>query len=439
MRLKKVTAAIASLFLSAQLVFAQNVTTSVTETTNSVEKAKTVEESANKATTNSVNIDNFNNNINAEAYVVIDSTTGEKIMGKNENKVMYPASLTKIVTSLLLLESGKLDDMFLVSKEASQIGEASIYVQEGEKLSGKDLLYAMMLQSANDSCFVVAEGVSGNAENFYSLMTQRAKEIGATSSNFTSANGLHEPDHVTTAMDLALITKEALKYDEFREVMGQKKHTLTRDNDKGMKSITNKNRMLFPEKPEYNQYAIGGKTAYTTPAGNCLMEVAKKDDMEIIVITMKSKTIYPDTNKIINFAFDNFVSKPIVEDGEFVQEYKGKFLNLYTEEGVGYIAPKEGTSTNTKTASELIMNQKLTEIKAGDKVGIIKTYINDKEYRTIDVFAKEDYTFITGVSFRFIKNIIAFILSLVAIKIGINIYKMRKAKTRGYLKNSRFY
>lgn len=434
MRFKKITATIASLLLSTQMVFAQNgINNEVNNSSVEVLASENIE------TNNDVNIDDFNNSINAEAYVVIDSTTGEKIMGKNEDKVMYPASLTKIVTSLLLLESGKIDDMFLVSKEASQIGEASIYVQEGEKLSGKDLLYAMMLQSANDSCFVVAEGVSGDAKTFYSLMTQRAHELGATSSNFTSANGLHEPDHVTTAMDLALITKEALKYDVFREVMGQKTHTLTRDNDKGMKSITNKNRMLFPEKPEYNKYAIGGKTAYTTPAGNCLMEVAKKDDMEIIVITMKSTTIYPDTNKIINFAFDNFISKPIVEDGEFVHEYKGKFMNLYTEEGIGYIAPKGQVQDNTKTSSEVIMMNGLTDVKKGDKVGVIKAYINDKEYKTIDIYSKEDYTFVTGVSFRFIKNIIAFVLSLIAIKIGINIYKMRKAKTRGYLKNSKFY
>lgn len=434
MKCKKITAVIASLILSTQLLFTN------AETNNEVDNnSVNIELNENIELSNSINIDEFNKSINAEAYVVIDSTTGEKIMGKNEDKVMYPASLTKIVTSLLLVESGKLDDMFTVSKEAASIGEASIYVQEGEQISGKDLLYAMMLQSANDSCYVVAEGVSGTAENFYALMTQRAKELGATSSNFTSANGLHEPDHVTTAMDLALITKEALKYDAFREVMGAKSYTLTRTTDKGLREITNKNRMLFSHKPEYNEYAIGGKTAYTTPAGNCLMEIAKKDDMEIIVVTLKSNTIYPDTNKIINFAFDNFTSIPIVEKGEFVQEYNGAFMNLYTNESVGYIAPITEESKNAKVSSEIVMYDNLTEVKKDDKVGVIKTYLNGKEYETIDIYSQEDYSFVTGVSFRFFRNIIVFALCLIIIKICINVYKMRKAKTKGYLKHSKFY
>lgn len=434
MKCKKITAVIASLILSTQFLFTN------AETNNEVDNnLVNIESNENIELSNSINIDEFNKSINAEAYVVIDSTTGKKIMGKNEDKVMYPASLTKIVTSLLLLESGKLDDMFTVSKEAASIGEASIYVQEGEQISGKDLLYAMMLQSANDSCYVVAEGVSGTAENFYALMTQRAKELGATSSNFTSANGLHDPDHVTTAMDLALITKEALKYEAFREVMGAKSYTLTRTTDKGLREITNKNRMLFSQKPEYNEYAIGGKTAYTTPAGNCLMEIAKKDDMEIIVISLKSTTIYPDTNKIINFAFDNFTSIPIVEKGEFVQEHEGVFMNLYTNESVGYIAPITEESKNAKVSSEIIMYDNLTEVKKDDKVGVIKTYLNGKDYETIDIYSQEDYSFVTGVSFRFFRNIIVFALCLIVIKICINVYKMRKAKTKGYLKHSKFY
>lgn len=435
MKCRKITSIIASLLLLAQFTAVK----AETETGNN--NSINIESTTENEIKDNVNIDinNFNNSIDAQAYVVIDSTTGEKIMGKNEDKVMYPASLTKIMTSLLLLESGKLNDKFPVSKEADAIGEASIYATEGEELSGKDLLYAMMLQSANDACYVVAEGISGTAENFYKLMTERAKELGATSSNFTSANGLHEEDHVTTAMDLALITKEALKYDEFREAMAAKTYTLTRTAEKGMREVTNKNRMIFDKKPEYNQYAIGGKTAYTTPAGNCLMEVAKKDGMEIIVIAMKSGTIYPDTNKIINYAFDNFKSTPIVEKGEFVHEYNGTFMNLYTKEGVGVVAPiSEGVKVEN-ISTEIKISELPAEVKKDSKVGVIQSYINGKLYKEVDIFASQDYTFVTGVSFRFIRNIIIFALTLILIKISINVFKMRKAKTKGYLKNSRFY
>lgn len=435
MKFRKITSIVASLLLLAQMTFvsAEN----PTQNNDGINIESTVNEESN--TNINIDIENFNNSIDAQSYVVIDSTTGEKIMGKNEDKVMYPASLTKIMTSLLLLESGKLNQMFPVSKEADAIGEASIYATEGEELSGKDLLYAMMLQSANDACYVVAEGVGGTAENFYKLMTERAKELGATSTNFTSANGLHEEDHVTTAMDLALITKEALKYEEFREVILAKTHTLTRTSEKGMKEITNKNRMLFSQKPEYNEYAIGGKTAFTTPAGNCLMEVAKKDGMEIIVISMKSGNIYADTNKIINYAFENFKSTPIIEKGDFVHEYNGTFMNLYTKEGVGIVAPISNGVSNENITTEVKISDIPSDVKKDSKVGVIKAYVNNELYKEVDIFSGQDYTFVTGTSFRFIRNIIIFALVLIMIKVGINVYKMRRAKTKGYLKNSRFY
>lgn len=433
MKFRKISAVIASCLIALQtmFVFAE------TEAVNNEDVH--METTISNTEESQINIDEFNNSLNAEAYVVIDSTTGEKIMGKNEDKVMYPASLTKIVTSLMLLESGKINQMFTVSKEADAIGEASIYATEGEELSGEDLLYAMMLQSANDSCYVVAEGVSGTAEDFYKLMTKRAHELGATSSNFTSANGLHDPEHVTTAMDLAIITKEVLKYDMFREVMGTKSYTLTRTSDVGMTNITNKNRMLFSEKPEYNEYAIGGKTAYTTPAGNCLMEVARKDDMEIIVITLKSNTIYPDTNKIINFAFENFKSTPIIEQGDFVQEYNNTLMDLYTKEGVSYIAHINESASIRNVETEVVFDELPTEVLAGDKVGVVNSYINGEKYKSVDVYSKADYTFATGISFRFVRNILIFAGILILIKICLNVYKMRKAKTKGYLRNSKFY
>lgn len=435
MKFKKVTSVIASMLLLTQLQIVK------AETNGEVNDSLNIESTVNNENTSNFNIDinSFNNSLDAISYVVIDSSTGEKIIGKNEDKVMYPASLTKIMTSLILLESGKINDSFLVSKEADAIGEASIYATEGEYLSGKDLLYAMMLQSANDACYVVAEGVGGTVENFYNMMNEKAKEIGATSSHFTSPNGLHEDDHVTTAMDLALITKEALKYDLFREVMGTKEYTLTRTAEKGMKQITNKNRMLFSNKPEYNEYSIGGKTAYTTPAGNCLMEVAKKDDMEIIVIAMKSGKIYPDTSKIINFTFDNFKSTPIAEKGEFTQEYKGVYMNLYTKEGMGIISLKDDVVDTSNIKKEFKMLNLPVQVAKDSKVGVIKAFVDGKLYKSIDVFSSQDYTFTVGASVRFLRNIILFALSLIGLKIVINIYKMRKMKRKGYLKNSKFY
>lgn len=387
---------------------------------------------------NSVDIDKFNKSINAETYVVIDSKTGNILMGKDETKKMYPASLTKIMTSLLLLESGKINDMFTVSADAAKIGESSIYVQQGEQISGKDLLYAMMLQSANDACYVTGEGISGDITSFYNLMTQRAHEIGSTDSNFKSSNGLHDPEHITTALDLALITKEALKYEEFRECIKTKSYSLTRESDSTMKNITNKNRMLFDYKPEYNEYSIGGKTAYTTPAGNCLMEVAKKDDMEIIVITMKSPTIYTDTSKIINFALENYSSYSLLDKDKISTEYKDTIINLYTKESIGIV--KDKTDSRPNVTTEVVLNDKYyKEITKDQKVGVVNIYLEGELYKTLDVFSKEDYVFDNGLTMKFILNLVLFSSMLILIKIIINLIKIRKQKTKDYLKNSKFY
>ena len=198
----------------------------------------------------SAEMQEFNNSVTVGAYVAIDAKTGEILMGKNENKTMYPASLTKVLTSLLLIENKSMDDTLVVSKEATEIGEASVYVREGEVFTAKDLLYAMMLKSANDACYVVGEGVSGigNIESFYALMNQRARQAGAMNSNFSSSNGLHQDTHYTTAYDLGLITKEAIKYPEFREAMGTQSYVLNREGDDVLKTIYHTNRMIFENK-----------------------------------------------------------------------------------------------------------------------------------------------------------------------------------------------
>lgn len=374
MRLKK-----ALLFLSLFMIMSQGLIVFAADNeTNSVENTEVNEK-----------LDELNESILAESYVVIDSKTGQKIIGKNETEVMYPASLTKIMTSLLLIESEKLDEMFTVSSAAEDIDEASIYVKEGEEISGKDLLYSMMLQSANDACYVVAEGVSSSVDEFYALMTKRAKEIGASVSNFMSANGLHEENHISSAMDLAMITKEALKHEEFRTVIKELQYDLSRTSEDTMKTITNKNRMLFDYKNEYNQYSIGGKTAFTTPAGNCLMEVAKKDDMEIIVIALKSDSVYEDCCNLINYTFENFENISVIDKSTIPYNYKNIDMEIIPNKSLEYIT-NNGNIPKIETKIELIdINNNL--IEKDKKVGTIYAYLDGELYDSVDLLATEEY------------------------------------------------
>lgn len=388
-------------------------------------------------------IETLNKSLATDTYVVIDARTGEKIIGKNETEKMYPASLTKILTSLLLIENKKMDDILTVSKNASEVGESSINVQENEKISAKDILYATMLHSANDAAYVAGESVSGDAESFAKLMNERAKQAGAESSNFVTPNGLHDKNHYTTAMDLALITKDAIAYEEFREVIKTKEYKMSRTEEDVPMKVSNLNRMLFPvfngSKSYYNAFSEGGKTGYTKQAGNCLMEVVKKDDSEFIVITLKSSEIYPDTNAIINYVLDNYISTPLINKESISYTLNNTALNLHAKEGITYI-------TNKKTDEEINVK---TEIKIDDnivypivkdsKVGTINVYVNDTLYKTTDVLASEDYNVVKITGSSFLKNLIICSLILALAKLIMNLYKKRKKKRENYLKNSDLY
>ena len=391
----------------------------------------------------SAEMQEFNNSVTVGAYVAIDAKTGEILMGKNENKTMYPASLTKVLTSLLLIENKSMDDTLVVSKEATEIGEASVYVREGEVFTAKDLLYAMMLKSANDACYVVGEGVSGigNIESFYALMNQRARQAGAMNSNFSSSNGLHQDTHYTTAYDLGLITKEAIKYPEFREAMGTQSYVLNREGDDVLKTIYHTNRMIFENKPEYNEYSLGGKTGFTTEAQNCLIEVAKKDDMEIIVVALKAAPghIYSDTNKIINHVLDNYKSTPLLVTDESTEEINGAYLTYAPKEAVTYVTKGDSTET-INSRVDMKLDEHLTgTILAGTIIGTASVYVNDGLYKTVDLVATNDIEIPKLSTFSLIRNLVLVIVVILIIKLIQVVIRHRKRKIETYMKKSNLY
>src|SRR5690606_37873939 len=160
--------------------------------------------------------------------ILIDANTGRILFEKNPHVKMPMASTTKIMTALVALEYGNLEDEVIITKEAVGIEGSSIYLREGEIMSLEDLLYGLMLRSGNDAAVAIAIHVGGNLENFIDLMNKKAKEIGAVNTNFTNPHGLHDDLHYTTAYDLALITREAFKYEEFAKIAGTKSYISNR-------------------------------------------------------------------------------------------------------------------------------------------------------------------------------------------------------------------
>lgn len=273
----------------------------------------------------------------SESAVLIDAATGTILAQKDADKKMYPASLTKIMTAILALESGKLTDVITVDDDTPfEIDGSHIALEPGEILTLKDLLYALMLPSANDAASVIAKHYGGSMENFVKMMNDKAKELGAYKSNFTNPHGLHDTNHYSTAADLALITKYAMENDEFRKIVSTYKYEIQITNKKDEpRYFTTLNKLLY--NTSYNQiyvdglyispyyeYATGAKTGYTPEAGNCLAATAKKDGTELIAVTMKgiSLEMYQDTHNLFNYGFEEYISSTLVGKNTFIRNVK---------------------------------------------------------------------------------------------------------------------
>lgn len=250
--------------------------------------------------------------IDAESAVVLEAKTGKVIYSKSATKKQYPASITKIMTVLLVLENAKMDEVVTFSKEAVfgiEPGSSNIGITPGEKLTIKQCLYGIMLESANEVSWAVAEHISGTQEEFAKLMTKRAKELGCKNTNFVNAHGLHDKKHYTTAYDIALITKEAMKYPQFKKISGTINYTIPKTNKKPARPLWNHHKMV---KYKSNSYSVdgveGGKTGYTSLSRGTLVTFAKQGDLELICVVMRCEGLdtYYSTQKLLNYGFKKY-------------------------------------------------------------------------------------------------------------------------------------
>lgn len=274
-------------------------------------------------------------NLSGEAAILIDYDTKAILYEKNMNQQLYPASTTKMITAILAIERGNLDDTVIVDQEVVDLTKGShIALEPGEELTLKELLYALLVQSANDSALAIGKYISGSVDGFVQLMNEKAKEIGATNTNFSNPNGLHEDAHVSTAHDLAMIAQYAMKNETFRHYVNTVTHTIEPTNIKTEpRYLKNTNKLLFSSEkidldgkaiPAKYEYASGVKTGYTSQAQNCLVSFAEKNGQRLIAVVMRSNGnyVYSDTHKLLNFGFDNYRNTTIGYANEFIDNVK---------------------------------------------------------------------------------------------------------------------
>lgn len=226
-------------------------------------------------------------NASYDAQIVMETRTGRILYEKNGDKTMYPASTTKILTAICVIENADLNETVTVTKESVGVEGSSIYLTEGEKLSVKELLYGLMLRSGNDAATALALHVGKTIASFVQLMNDTAEEIGATHSHFMNPHGLPDDDHYVTAKDLALITSYALKNRDFKEIVSTKKTEISNGDKPYKRVLINKNKMLFE-----CDGATGVKTGYTKKAGRCLVSSCERNKMELVSVVLNCPPMF---------------------------------------------------------------------------------------------------------------------------------------------------
>lgn len=251
----------------------------------------------------------------AKACVVIDEATGRVLLAHNENEPLPMASTTKIMTALLALENCSLDEMVTCGPEAFGVPGTSIYLSKGETLKMRDMLYGLMLASGNDAATAIAEHVGGDVSSFCRMMTGRAVQLGCSNTAFLTPHGLPKEGHYTTALDLALIAREAMKHPVFREIVSTSRATIPWEGRDYDRVLNNKNRLLGSY-----EGATGIKTGYTKKAGRCLVFGAERDGMRIIGVVLNCWEWFDEAERLLDLAFERYEACTMLSAGDAAGE-----------------------------------------------------------------------------------------------------------------------
>lgn len=324
--------------------------------------------------------------IQADGGIVMDADTGTVLYGKNMDQQYYPASITKILTALIVLERCDLDEMVSFSHDDVynvEAGSSSAGIDEGDVLTVRDCLYALMLASANESANALACHVSGSREEFAKLMNEKAASLGCTGSHFANPSGLNDENHYTTAHDMALIAREAIKNPEFLAINGTRSYKLAptkRTPDGGY--VANHHKMLNKNESVYYPGAFAGKTGYTSLAGNTLVTCAKKDGMTLIAVVLNGhQSHYSDTKAMFDFAFRNFQSLKAVD-------YETQYRSVENDMTIAGMTARDSISL------ELDKNGRVVIPKSGDFADVKSTLTYDLDSQSpSDAVACIRYTY----------------------------------------------
>lgn len=326
--------------------------------------------------------------LSAEGAALIDVASGRILYSKNGTKKMRIASLTKTMTAIVAIETGKLDDVVTVPPEAIGVEGSSIYLKRSEKLTLEELLYGLMLRSGNDAAVTIATHIGGSVPGFTYLMNEKAALIGMEHTNFTNPHGLDDSNqHYSTPEDMAKLSAYALRNPVFRQIVSTKVKDISWEGEEWDRRLLNKNKMLHL----YNG-ADGVKTGYTKLAKRCLAASATRDGRQLATITLNASDDWNDSAKLLDYGFAQFPLKQLVGEGQDVQPE----MPLTMEAGT-HLVTQNAFRYPLQTAEEAGIKQRvvvgqstITPKMDGQLVGFLQLYLKDQMIGQVPLLVRAD-------------------------------------------------
>ena len=351
--------------------------------------------------------------IESPRALLMDFETGTVLYEKNAREVTFPASTTKVMTALLVLEQASLDEVVFIEEEPGVSG-SSMYILPGESFTVETLLEALLIRSANDAAKVLAIHLSGTEEAFAESMNLRAAALGAVNTNFTNPHGLPDEAHVTTAYDLALIAREAMKHDVFREIVARHNLIIPATHETDQRIYNNSNRFLWGKGPSHQMIYQGSstdifyepvdgiKTGYTNSARNCLISSAQYNDHRFIAVVLNAEQehIYVDSRTLLDYGFQHFHHVTVAESGTYagslrVNNGTSESLDLFIDRNLTYIFPRSILRENISHTITYLNEELTAPIEADTVQGWIDYYHEDEFLGQVMLMNQEAVEYVT--------------------------------------------
>lgn len=350
--------------------------------------------------------------VRAKTALLVSLDTDEVIYSKNADEKMYPASLTKIMTAVIVLENTEDLDKETVTVSKSALtkilgtGSTVMGLVEGEVVTARQLLYGLLMTSGGDAAYVITEHWGGTTSEFAKLMNNKAKELGMNSTNFVNPHGLHDDDHYTTASDLAKLIKHALQFEDFKTIVGARRYSMEATNLYKARTLVTTNYLIDSSTAYYYRYVKGIKTGYTDMAGRCLATYAEKNGYEYMCILMGSpnkneagqsvRYEFTDTKNLYEWAFNNFEYKNIGNTTLPICEMPvelsmdAEHVSLVLERDFAAIMPKQANDSTIQVVPHLVAEKVKAPVKKGDLLGTADVMYAEQVIATVNLVAAND-------------------------------------------------